>query len=88
MAELTFIIEGTVTADFTPDAGLLGLVGDVLEAYPGIVDPVMTAEPPAGLLHISVEVTAPDRRTALDTFRDALAAAMIWELTPTPEPVP
>ena len=90
MAELTFMVEGTVTGTFRPDEALLEVVGDALEAHPAVVDPVLAADATSGALHVSVEVAAADAAGAISAFRAALDTAMraasqqAWAIDPAP----
>jgi hypothetical protein len=63
--------------EFAPTAELISAVGDRLDATPGLIDPILSADARARVIELSVEVEAADAGDAHRRAADALGAALV-----------
>lgn len=65
-----------VASAVAPSEELVLAVGDYLDAVPGLVDPIVSADLRAGTLEVSVEVHAANARAANELAARAFRAAL------------
>ena len=70
-------IELVASGDFAPSEELVIAVGDHLEATPGIVDPIVSADIRAGTIDIMVEIHDPSPIAARVLAARAFGAALV-----------